>query len=443
MKKRDFLKKSVFLSSFMFLPSSLWSIKKSKIRIAQIGVGGMGQQDLIFMSSHPSTKVVALCDVDSIALSRASKIHTNAKTYFDYRVMLEEMKDQIDAVLISTPDHTHAPASIMAMNLNKHVYCQKPLTHNVNESRMIMKIAKERNLITQMGIQIHSFYDYKLATILIQEGIIGKVNTVRAWTNNNNGYNGPIPEGNDAIPESLNWNLWLGTSQKRPYKEGFYHPNNWRNIIDYGCGALGDMGVHIFDTPYNALKLQSPLTVKNECRQPNGFGFPEKNTVTYTFPGTSYTTKNLIWIWSDGQYPLVEDYLILPNNDELPMQGSMIIGDKGKLLLPHFMEPPRLIIDGKYQKIDISKYIKAKKLGKPVRDYQIEGKLHYHEFVDACLGKDECSAPFSYSGRLTETVLLGVVAGQFPNKVLHWDKDRSLFREPKANKFLTSKYRNF
>ena len=443
MKKRQFLKKSAAIASLAFLPSPFWSMKKPQIRIAQIGVGGMGVEDLKSMSSHSSAKIVALCDVDSLALSNAKKLHPNAQVYSDYRIMLKEMKDQIDAVLVSTPDHTHAPASIMAMELNKHVYCQKPLTHNVSEARSMMKIAKEKSLVTQMGIQVHSFYDYKLATILIQGGVIGKVNTVRAWTNRNFGYDGPIPKGKDAVPKSLDWNLWLGTSPRRPYKKDYYHPGNWRKLVDYGCGTLGDMGVHIFDTPYNALKLDAPLTIKNECRKSNGYAFPEKNTVTYTFPGTPYTTDNLTWIWSDGQYPLTEDNLILPNQDELPMQGSMFIGEKGNLLLPHFMEAPRLIVDDKYKKIDESLYSKAQEIGKPIRDYDIETKKHYHEFLDACLGEADCTASFSYSGRLTETILLGGIAGRFPNKKLHWDSQKGLFKEAEANQFLDSVYRFF
>ena len=443
MKKREFLKKSAALASLAVFPSPLWSIKNPNIRLAQIGVGGMGAQDLNSMSSHSSVSVVALCDVDLSALNEAKKIHPNAKAYSDYRIMLKEMKDEIDAVQVSTPDHTHAPASIMAMNLNKHVYCQKPLTHNPSESRLMMKIAKEKKLTTQMGIQVHSFYDYKLATILIKGGIIGKIKTVRAWTHGNSGYDGPIPMGNDPIPESLNWNLWLGTSPERPYKKGYYHPSEWRKIVDYGCGTLGDMGVHIFDTPYNALELDSPITVKNECRKHNGFSFPEANTVTYTFPGTRYTTNKLTWLWTDGQFPLIEDDLKLPNQDELPVQGSMFIGEKGRLLLPHFMQEPRLIVNGDYKEIDISKYPKALELKSPARDYDIDTKIHYHEFVDACLGKADCSAPFSYSGRLTEVILLGVIAGRFPNKKLHWDIEKGRFKESAANKFLDSEYRIF
>jgi len=405
----------------------------------------MGSADLKDISSHKDVDVVALCDVDSNALISASKLHPEAKTYKDYRVMMKEMKEEFDAVIISTPDHTHAPASMVAMEINKSVYCQKPLTHHVSEARAMRKLAEEKNLITQMGIQVHSFYDYKLATLLIQSGIIGKVSKVRAWSPKNWGFDGPKPNGSDPIPENLDWNLWLGTAEERPFKKKVYHPGNWRKILDFGCGTLGDMGVHIFDTPYNALDLDVPITIKNNCRRPSGFGFPEKNTVTYEFPGTRFTTESFKWIWNDGAgSPKKHKDLKLPNNEKLPLQGAMFIGEKGRLLLPHFMELPRLIIDGKYKELDLSNLESSGKItSKPVRDYQGESHLHYHQFVDACLGRDECTAPFSYSARLTETILLGVIAGRFPGKTLHWDNKKARFKEEKANEFLDSPYRDF
>ncbi|MDT0539582.1 MULTISPECIES: Gfo/Idh/MocA family protein [Croceitalea] len=485
MKKRDFLKKSAILaSSTAVMPSIFLACKEEekseskklpkleRLRTAHIGVGNMGGEDLRDISSHAKVDVVALCDVDANNLAAAKVLHPNAMTFTDYRLMLEEIKDEIDAVIVSTPDHTHAPASLMAMNFNKSVYCQKPLTHYVSEAREMNKIATEKGLITQMGIQVHSFYDYKLATLLIQSGIIGKVHTVRAWSPKNWGYDGPTPEGEDTIPETLDWNLWLGTSAQRPYKEGIYHPGNWRKLMDYGCGTLGDMGVHIFDTPYNALELDVPRTIKNECREPNGFGYPENNSVTYEFPGTAYTTETLKWIWSDGPgAPSSHEDLKLPNaeiattteNEEdsledkmsldskiasegqLPDQGAMFIGENGRLLLPHFMQLPKKIVDGQF--VDISAEIaaveQANNMGKPIRDYASEGPKHYHQFVDACLGKDECTAPFSYASKLTETILLGVIAGRFPNQTLHWDSENAEFAEDEANQYLSGDYRAF
>ena len=446
MKKRDFLKTSLAAVSTVFLPKSIMAmgITENKLRTAHIGIGGMGSADLKSITSHPDVLVVGLCDVDSNAIRKASEIHPNAKTYKDYRVMLKEMANEIDAVIVSTPDHTHAPASIMAMEMDKPVYCQKPLAHHVSEVRAMRKLAEEKNLVTHMGIQVHSFYDYKLATLLIQSGIIGKVSRVRALSPKNWGYDGLKPNGSDLVPSTLDWNLWLGTAEERPFKENVYHPGNWRKLIDFGCGTLGDMGVHIFDTPYNALALDVPNTIKNRCRKPNGFGYPEKNEVIFTFPGTQYTTENFEWVWHDGKgAPKPHKELRLPNKEKLPLQGAMFMGEKGRLLLPHFMESPRLIVDGEYQPIEVKKFDPEGKLGISVNDYERDAPKHYHQFVEACLGRDETSAPFSYASRLTETILLGVIAGRFPNKTLHWDSQKAVFKENEANVFLKGMERKF
>ncbi|HSF55941.1 MAG TPA: Gfo/Idh/MocA family oxidoreductase [Algoriphagus sp.] len=440
--RRDFIKRSSLgVLGLALAPSLLAKANAAgRLRTAHIGLGGMGMADLDAISSHQLVDVVALCDVDSTALAGAKALHPNAKTYSDYRILLKEMEGEIDAVIVSTPDHTHAPASMMAMKMDKPVYCQKPLTHHVSEARAMKKLAEKKNLVTQMGIQVHSFYDYKLATLLIQSGIIGKVNTVRAWSPKNWGYDGPEPTGSDPVPANLDWNLWLGTAPERPYKEGAYHPGNWRKIMDFGCGTLGDMGVHIFDTPYNALQLDVPTTILNETRQPTGFGFPEHNVVTYEFPSTPYTAETLKWVWYDGPgAPADHEDLKLPNGEELPDQGAMFMGEKGRLLLPHFQQLPRLIVDGQYKEMDIESF----NLGAPVKDYDSESKKHYHQFVDACLGQGECSAPFSYAARLTETILLGVIAGRFPNQTLHWDSKKAKFAEKDANAFLGGKYRKF
>jgi len=446
MKKRDFIKTSAALAGTALLPSSIFAMTKGtkRLRTAHIGVGGMGAADLKSIASHEAVDVIALCDVDQNNLNAAQQLYPNAKTFSDYRDLLKNVADEIDAVVVSTPDHTHAPASLLAMEMDKPVYCQKPLTHYVSEARAMRQLAEKKNLVTQMGIQVHSFYDYKLATLLIQSGIIGKVHKVHAWSPKNWGYDGPVPKGEDPVPNHLDWNLWLGTSPERPYKETVYHPGNWRKLVDYGCGTLGDMGVHIFDTPYNALALDVPMTIQNKCRKPNGFGFPENNNVTYTFPGTKYTAETLTWVWSDGPgAPSSNKELKLPNKDKLPLQGAVFIGEKGRLLLPHFMELPKLIVDGAYQEIEVSKYDPNGSLGTTQNDYERDAPKHYHQFVDACLGKDQVSAPFSYAARLTETILLGVIAGRFPNKTLHWDSEKALFKEEEANVFLSGSYRDF
>lgn len=447
MQRRKFIQGSTVLAAAALLPACATQARntnKDRLRTAHIGVGYQGMEDMKAISSHASVDVVALCDVDAAALAAAKALHPNAKTFTDYRTMMSEMGGDIDAVLVATPDHTHAPASLLAMGMDKPVYCQKPLTHHVSEAREMARVARERKLVTQMGIQVHSFYDYRMGTELIRSGIIGKVSTVRAWSPKNWGYDGPAPDYTDPVPETLDWNLWLGTAPERPYVDGRYHPSNWRQIMDYGCGTLGDMGVHIFDTPYNALELDVPLTIVNECRPPTGYGFPEHNVVTYEFPGTEYTAERLKWIWSDGPgAPDANPELSLPDGDELPDQGAVFIGEKGRLLLPHFMQEPRLIVDGKYQDIgaQIAKAASNLELGEPIRNYASESPKHYHQFVDACLGKDTTSAPFSYASRLTEVILLGVIAGRFPGQTLHWDAKTARFAEDEANQYLAGDYR--
>ena len=408
MKKRDFIKTASLALGAAVLPLSTWSCEnpESILRTAHIGVSNMGLEDLKAISSHANVVVTALCDVDSNALKAANEMFPKAQIFKDYRAMFDQISDQIDAVIVSTPDHTHAPASLLAMEKNKAVYCQKPLTHFVSESREMRKVANEKNLVTQMGIQVHSFYDYKLATSLI---------------------------------------LWLGTSKERPYKDEYYHPGNWRKLMDYGCATLGDMGVHIFDTPYNALELDVPNTITNECRPFNGYGYPERNIVRYTFDGTAHTTDSFEWLWYDGvDGPNITDELVLPEGEKLPGQGAMFIGEDGKrLLLPHFMELPKLIEEESYKTYDIASYDPENTLGEPIRDYASESPKHYHEFVDTCLGKSTCSAPFEYASRLTETILLGVIAGRFPNKTLNYNKETSEFIEEEANEFLKGDQRVF
>ena len=444
--RRDFIKKSSAIGVSSLLPFNKNFFKmKAKIRTAHIGVGGMGLNDLKAISSHKNVLVTALCDVDSNLLNEAHKLFPKAKIFKDYRVLLNNLEKDIDAVVISTPDHTHGPASIMAMKKGKAIYCQKPLTNNVIEAREMSKISSQKKLVTQMGIQVHSFYDYKLAKLLIQEDTVGKIHTVRAWSPKNWGFDGKLSKKEDEIPDNLDWNLWLGTSPYKNYQENQYHQYNWRKMIGFGCGTLGDMGVHIFDTPYNALELDVPESVINKCRKPNEIGFPEENKVSYVFPGTKFTTEKLKWVWEDGKgAPSYNKDLKLPNGDKLPQQGAMFIGEKGRLLLPHFMELPKIIIDNKYKVVDASKFEENGLLEKnPARNYEKESLLHYHEFIDACLNNKKCTAPFSYSSKLTETILLGVIAGRFPGEKLNWDKDEGLFKEKKANQFLKQNSRSF
>ena len=403
------------------------SLTLEKLRTAHVGVGGMGGSDLNSVASHSNVEVAGLCDVDAKTLKSTQARFPSARGFADFREMFSELGDSIDAVVISTPDHTHAPAAMTAIAAGKPVYCQKPLTHEVFESRRLRLAAAEKNLVTQMGTQIHSHPVYKRAVRMIQDGAIGKVSQVHAWSNKNWGYDGKEPQPVAASPDYLNWDLWLGTAPEKEFVPKVYHPGNWRKFVDFGTGTLGDMGVHIFDTPFTALALTAPLTVVTNCRQPTGVGHPEKNQVKYVFPGTQFTTDQLVWSWYDGQDAPPEATSVgLPAGTSLPGQGSLFVGEGGQMLLPHIGEPV-LFPEAKF------------------KDYQrpeVEADNHYHQWVDACCGKGKTSMGFELAGPLTEALLLGVVANRFPGESLEWNsKDMLVTNLDSANNLIQRDYR--
>jgi predicted dehydrogenase len=398
-----------------------------KLRTAHIGVGGMGASDLNSVASHPAVEVAALCDVDDNHLQAAAAGHPGARTFRDFREMFSRLGDRIDAVVISTPDHTHASATMTAMLAGKPVYCQKPLTHEVFESRQLREVAAEKDLVTQMGTQIHSRAVYKRAVRMIQDGVIGKVSAIHAWSAKNWGYDGPLPDVQAAIPDFLAWDLWLGPAPQRPFAPAIYHPANWRKFLDFGTGTLGDMGVHIFDTPFTALQLTAPDRVVTTCRPPTGVGHPENNIVEYEFPGTEFTTETLQWKWYDGKdAPPPAADTGLPPGTSLPGQGSLFIGEGGQMLLPHVGEAV-LFPEAKF------------------RDYrrpEVADENHYHQWVDACRGEGQCSMSFELAGPLTEALLLGVVANRFPGQSLQWNASGLVIgNHDAANELLWRPYR--
>lgn len=434
--RREFLKTGAAFASWTLLADGRVGARavspNGKLRTAHIGVGGMGGGDLNSIASHKQVEVAGLCDVDAKNLAAAAGKHPGAKTFVDFREMLSSLGDTIDAVVVSTPDHTHAPAAMTAMNAGKPVYCQKPLTHEVHEARALRTIAEQKKLVTQMGIQVHSSGIYRRAVAMIQAGAIGKVSQVHAWSSKNWGWDGPALKPAGAPPETLAWNLWLGTATERPYAQGL-HPGSWRKFVDFGTGTLGDMGVHIFDTPYAALALTFPKWAKTTCRTPIGVGHPEKNIVEYEFPATKFTTDSLSWKWYDGAFapPKLADLNLpasakVPADFQLPGQASLFVGEGGVMLLPHVAEPVL------FPQESFADY----------RRPTVENGNHYHQWVDACLGNGKTSADFAYAGPLTEALLLGVVANRFPDTKLEWDAANiAVTNVADANKLLRRKYR--
>jgi predicted dehydrogenase len=413
LKRRTFLKTTIAAAgSVVILPARVWANPPSgRISTAHIGIGGKGWGDLHSIARHQKVQVVGLCDVDTAhgKLTEHKKKYGSAKFFKDYREMLGELGDKIDAVGVCTPDFTHYPATLMAMNAGKHVYTQKPLVHKIAQARHLAKLAKEKRLVTSMGIQCHSMIPYRISTHFIQQGVIGKVSKVHVWSNKTWGYDGAPYKGSDPVPETLDWDLWQGDAPKRPFLKGKYHPSNWRKMLEYGCGTLGDMGVHIFDTPFRALKLSAPQWVEVKCRAPTGFGHPTRNIVRYGFTPTELTTRELVWTWYDGGYatPKDEPDLKMPEGRKLPKQGAMFVGEKGRMLLGHISGPQFF-----------PESIKST-LNKP----KLSGMDHYLRWVDGIVGKGEAGAPFSYAGPLTEALLLGTVGARYPGKRLTWDAE--------------------
>ncbi len=385
-----------------------------RLRLAGIGVGGKGASDLAELSSHDRVDVVALCDIDAGRLHAAAEKHPGARRFTDFRQMFDQVSDDIDAVHVSTPDHTHAPAAMTAMKRGKHVYCQKPLTHDVFEARQLRLAAAEQNVVTQMGTQVHSHTAYRTAVKLVRSGVIGKVREVHSWCDKAWGYNGPAPIAS-PVPEGIAWDLWLGTAPERPYAAGQYHPSNWRRWYDFGCGTMGDMSIHILDPVFTALELTAPLSVISSSSEPPAESYGLQNQTRFVFPPTPHTTQDFVLTWSDGglkpdvsSWPSVDGQSRGSGKaDGLPKQGSMFVGEKGYVLLPH-IGGPILLPAADFANFEIE---------------AVEGASHYHRFVDACLGGEPTTAHFGYAGPLTEAVLLGVIANRFPGNSLAWNAD--------------------
>ena len=415
--RRRFLKKSSILATGPIVIPNLLSAESpnSKLSHAVVGCDGQGWSDLGNISSHPNVNVTAICDVDTSRMSKAAAKFPNARKYQDWRELLANEGDKIDSLQVAIPDHMHASVSIAAMELGKHVYCEKPLAHEISEARAMGQAAKKAGVVTQMGNQIQSSIEYRSAVILIQSGVIGKIKEVHAWAGASFPRQGR-PSGADPIPKSLDWDKWLGVAAERPYKNGIYHPFNWRGWQDFGTGPIGDFMCHIMDSPFKALELTAPDSViatgvpddwaQNE--KWNTENWPAWATYEYDFPGTKWTTGERITVrWYDGGKKPPRKLAGFEKADrQLPGSGSLFIGETGNLLLPH-VGGPQLV-----------PYSRNKGLSRP----KLKGRSHYHSFVDACLGKDKTTSNFDFAVPLTETTLLGNIANRFHGQKLIWNQ---------------------
>ncbi len=401
------------------------------LNIACIGVGGKGYSDLHSVSSE---NIVALCDVDEERAALAFGEFPKAKKYFDFRRMLDKEHKHIDAVTVSTPDHTHAVAAMAAIQLGKHVFVQKPLTHTVYEARKLAEAAREKGVVTQMGNQGHAGEGSRLICEWIWSGAIGDVYEVHTWTNR------PIwPQGKDvtrpqeipSTPPTLHWNLWLGPAPWRPYHPA-YVPFNWRGWWDFGTGALGDMGAHIIDQPYWALKLDLPETIQATSTEFNEETYPQASIVRYQFPQRgNLPPVKLIWYDGGLMPPRPED---LEDGRRMGTKGGGCIfyGTKGKLMCSVYGENPRLIPESK-----------MKAFKRPPKTIPRSPGIH-QEWIEAIKKGTKSTTDFEYSARLTETMLLGNIAIKVAdkNKILRYDGQNMRFLNcDAANDLLKSDYR--
>lgn len=436
--RRAFLSTTAAASSILVVPRHVIAGAKGaapseKVNIAGIGIGGMGKENLKNLAVH--NNIVALCDVDSKYAAPVFAQYPNAKTYKDYRVLLE--KENIDAVVIATPDHTHAVIAAAAMRAGKHVYCQKPLTHTIHEARKLAEIAKECKVVTQMGIQGHSSRDARRLCEWIAAGVIGEVREVDAWCSltyypwGHAYWSSPLgvrPTDTPPVPDTLDWDLWIGPAPMRPYHPT-YHPLTWRSWLDFGSSMMGDRGVHTLDPIFWALKLGQPISVEGSSTDINQEVHPIAGIVRFEFPereGMPPLTLN----WYDGvRAPRPRD---LPNSEEMgEAEGGVIIkGSKGLLTCGIYGNSPRLL-----------PMEKMKSFTPPPETIPRVNGSHEDDWTRAIKENGKAGADFSYAGPLTEVCLLGNIAKRM-NAKLEWDSAAmKVTNVPEANEYIQPPYR--
>jgi predicted dehydrogenase len=442
--RREFLGASATAAAgLMVVPRNVlggpnYTAPSEKLNIGCVGVGGKGTSDIWSVSSE---NIVALCDVDDLQMAKFLKHERNkpehqpmydkANKYRDFRIMLEKEKS-LDAITVSTPDHTHAVIALAAIKMGKHTFVQKPLTHTIKEARVMAEAAKKANVVTQMGNQGHSMEGARLINEWIWDGAIGNVREVHVWTNR------PIwPQGIEApkeipsVPSTLDWNLWLGPAPFRPYHPA-YCPFSWRGWWDFGTGALGDMGAHLMDQPYWALKLGYPISVQASSTVFTRDSYPLAEVVTYEFPARANMPPVKL-TWYDGgltppRPPEMEQGRLMGDEGG----GVLFMGDKGILMCSTYGDNPRLVPESR-----------MKEYKRPEKTIPRSPGIH-EEWIEAIKAGKKSTTDFSYSAALTETMLLGNIAVLLQDRYtkLLWDHKKMEFTNlAEANQYIHKPYR--
>lgn len=437
--RRNFIKTSA--TAAIVAPFILNSCvpEKTNLRHACIGVGGMGYGDLKNFISHPKVTIVAICDVDSDLLKKALELVPNARTYSDWRELFKKEAENIDSVNVTVPDHNHFTISYHAIQLGKHVYCQKPMCHDVAEVRLLTEASIKFGVKTQLGTQYASSSNDRNAVRLIKDGAIGKVKHAYLCSNRPGAVEnyrpmGPRPAEGEEAPSTLNWDIWIGTAPMRQYVPKIYHPSLWRGWLDFGTGWSGDIGCHIFDAVWKGLGLTPPKTVIAEVQKSwqdsperRADSWPQGNHITWMFPGNKLTESDKLPIeWFDGEFYPPKEVQALFHGDVYPPESAMLVGTEGALLVAHGNDLVLLPHD-KFKNHKIPNF---------------RERNHYHHFIDACLGGEKNESHFAQTGPMTEAILLGTVAIRVPGVLLEWDSaNLKITNYPDANNYLRRNYR--
>ncbi|MBN2507345.1 MAG: Gfo/Idh/MocA family oxidoreductase [Verrucomicrobia bacterium] len=403
----------------------------SKLNIACIGVGGRGGANLSGVSRE---NIVALCDVDEARAGAAFDRFDKARRFRDFRRLFDAMEREIDAVTVSTPDHTHAAAVLRAIEQGKHVYCEKPLAHSMDEVHRIRQAARAKHVITQLGNQGHSFDSIRVFVEWVQAGLIGRVREIHARCGSVYSHIAQLDQVRQPqpVPPSLDWDLWLGPAAYRDYHSA-YVPGKWRGWTPFGCGVIGDWVCHVVDPVFWALDLGSPIHVEADTGDydpaRHADTFPEASRIRYTFPARG-NRPALTLTWYDGanELPRPDE---LPAGQAMPKTGALVVGDHGKITYgSHGASNPRLLPADKM----------AAAPNKPQRLAKSPG--HHQEWIDACKTGKPAGSNFDYGAALTEIALLGIIAMRFKNRRLEWDASSRRFTNcPEADAYLRPQYR--
>lgn len=447
LSRRQFLGASAAgAAAFMIVPRHVlggpgFRAPSDTVNLACVGVGGKGTTDILSVMSE---NIVALCDVDDLQMAHTLKRYREmgdptivdkfmkAKKYRDFRVMLDKEKKNIDAVTVSTPDHTHAVIALAAMRAGKHAFVQKPLTHSIEEARVLAKVAREQKLITQMGNQGHASEEARLINEWIWDGAIGPVHEVHCWTNR------PIwPQGIErpttipSVPSTLDWDLWIGPAAFRPYHPS-YAPFSWRGWWDFGTGALGDMGAHIIDHPYWALKLGLPNAVQASSTPFTDDSYPMASKVHYSFPARGDMPAVKMTWYDGGLLPKRPEELEPGRRLGDTGGGVLFVGEKGTLMCSVYGGNPRLIPETNMQKYQ-----------RPEKSIPRSPGIH-EEWIEAIKNGTPTTTNFDYAAKLTESMMLGNIAIRMASKntTLEYDAENMRFSNmPEADAYLRREYR--